>query len=62
MPTRFRPYHPDLGLLLPSDMRDWLPEGNLAHHVSNLVDGLDIRRFTPRTRATGVAGRRTSRG
>jgi len=45
MPTRFRPYHPDQGLLLPSDMRDWLPEGHLAHHVSDLVDGLDMTAF-----------------
>ena len=45
MPTTFRPYHPDQGLLLPSDMRDWLPEGHLAHHVSDLVDGLDLTAF-----------------
>ncbi len=45
MPTRFRPYHPDQGLLLPSDMRDWLPEGHLAHHVSDLVEGLDMTAF-----------------
>ena len=45
MPTRFRPYHPDQGLLLPSDMRDWLPEGHLAQHVSDLVEGLDLTAF-----------------
>ena len=45
MPTTFRPYHPDQGLLLPSDLRDWLPEGHLAHHVSDLVDGLDLAAF-----------------
>ena len=45
MPTRFRPYHPEQGLLLPSDMRDWLPEGHLAHHVSDLVEGLDMTAF-----------------
>ena len=45
MPTRFRPYHPDQGLLLPSNMRDWLSEGHLAHHVSDLVDGLDLTAF-----------------
>ena len=45
MPTRFRPYHPDQGLLLPPDMRDWLPGGHLAHHVSDLVDGLDLTVF-----------------
>ena len=45
MPTTFRPYQPDQGLLLPPDMRDWLPEGHLAHHVSDLVDGLDLTAF-----------------
>ena len=45
MPTRFRPDHPDQGLLLPPDLRDWLPEGHLAHHVSDLVDGLDLTAF-----------------
>ena len=42
MPTTFRPYQPDQSLLLPPDLRDWLPEGHLAHHVSDLVDGLDL--------------------
>ena len=60
MPARFRPYHPDRGLLLPPDLRDWLPEGHLAHHVSDLVDGLDLTAFY--TRYEGVASRRTSRG
>ena len=42
MPTRFRPYHPNQGLLLPPALRDWLSEGHLAYHVSDLVDGLDL--------------------
>ena len=41
MSTTFRPYVPDQSLLLPPDVREWLPEGHLAHHVSDLVDGLD---------------------
>ncbi len=45
MPTTFRPYQPDQGLLLAPDMRDWLAEGHLAHHVSDLVDGLDLTAF-----------------
>ena len=45
MPTTFRPYQPDQGLLLPQDMREWLSEGHLAHHVSDLVDGLDLTAF-----------------
>ena len=26
-------------------MRDWLPEEHLAHHVSDLLDGLDLTAF-----------------
>ena len=45
MPTTFRPYHPKRKLLLPPDLWDWLPEGHLACHVSELVDGLDLTAF-----------------
>ena len=45
MPTTFRPYHPDQKLLLPANLREWLPEGHLAEHVSDLVDGLDVTRL-----------------
>lgn len=41
MPTTFRPYEPDQMLLMPPAMQDWLAAGHLAHHVSDLVDGLD---------------------
>ena len=36
MPTSFRPYLPDQALLLPSNPREWVPEGHLAHQVSDL--------------------------
>ena len=45
MPTTFRPYDPDQMLLLAPDLRDWVPEGHFAHHVSDLVDGLDLSAF-----------------
>ena len=45
MSTTFRRYAPDQTLLLPADMREWLPEGHLAHHVSDLVEGLDLTAF-----------------
>ena len=45
MPTTFRPYQPEQILLLPPDLRDWVPEGHLAHHVSDLVDSLDLSVF-----------------
>ena len=42
MGTRFRPYQPDQMLLLPQDLREWVPEGHVAHHVSDLVDAVDL--------------------
>ena len=31
-------------LLLPADLRAWLPEGHLAHHAATL-DGVDLTAF-----------------
>ena len=63
MATTFRPYEPDQMLLLAPDVRDWLPEGHFAHHVSDLVDGLDLRAFyAPSMRVTVVATPRMSLG
>ena len=45
MPTSFRPYLPGQALLLPEDLREWVPEGHLAHQVSDLVDSLDLSAF-----------------
>ena len=45
MPTTFRPYQPDQLLLLSPDLREWLAPGHLAHHVSDLVDALDLNAF-----------------
>ncbi len=45
MGTTFRPYQPDQMQLLPQDLREWVPEGHLAHHVSDLVDALDLSAF-----------------
>ena len=45
MGTTFRPYQPDQMLLLPQDLREWVGEGHLAHHVSDLVDALDLSAF-----------------
>ena len=45
MATTFRPCEPDQMLLLAPDVREWLSEGHFAHHVSDLVDGLDLTAF-----------------
>jgi transposase len=39
---RFKEYDPDQLLLLPQDMRSWLPEDHLAWFVSDVVDRLDV--------------------
>ena len=40
--TLFRSYTQDQRLLLPPDLREWLPEGDLALFVSDVVDELDL--------------------
>jgi transposase len=42
MNKTFRPYTLDQHLLLPPDMREWLPEGDLALFISDVVDQLDL--------------------
>lgn len=42
MSKTFRPYDLDQRLLLPPDLREWLPEGDLALFISDLVDTLDL--------------------
>ena len=38
----FRPYLPDQPLVLPPNIRDWLPEGHLSFFISDVVDTLDL--------------------
>jgi transposase len=35
-------YDPEQQLLLPPDLREWLPEGHLALFISDVVDELDL--------------------
>ena len=53
MPTRFRPYHRGQQLLMPPDLREWVGEGHLAHHVSDMVEALDLRGFYERYEGDG---------
>lgn len=39
----FYPYEPDQTLLFPPSLREWVPEGHLAHFVSDTVDELDLK-------------------
>jgi transposase len=38
----FHPYEPEQALLLPPSLGEWVPEGHLAHFVSDSVDQLDL--------------------
>jgi transposase len=40
--TRFRSYAPDQLLLLPPDLRQWLPEGHLAYFLLDVIGELDL--------------------
>ncbi len=53
MGTTFRPYDPEQMLLLPPDLREWVSEGHLAHHVSDLVDAVELSAFYGRYRGDG---------
>src|SRR5215208_1922196 len=40
--TRFQSYDIDQHLLLPPDLREWLPEDHLAYFIQELVEELDL--------------------
>jgi transposase len=42
MNKTFRPYDLNQRLLLPPDLREWVPEGHLALFISDVVDELDL--------------------
>ncbi len=44
MAKTFREWDLDQGMLFPAHVKDWVPEGHLAHFVRNLVmEELDLR-------------------
>ena len=45
MPTTFRDYHPDQPIMMPPDVREWLPADDLCYQVSDLVDAMDLAAF-----------------
>jgi transposase len=53
MPTSYRPYFPDQGLLLPSSLSEWLPEDHLAYFISDAVDAMDLAAFHARYEGDG---------
>jgi len=43
MSNGFKPYNRDQAFLLPPSMRDWLPSGDLAYFIVDVVETLDLR-------------------
>jgi len=57
MAQTFEPYDPDQPLLFPPSLKDWLPEGHLAHFISDTIDELNLDAFMAK-----FAGREDGRG
>ena len=55
MATRFVNIDRDIPLLLPPDLRDWVPADHLAHFILDAVEELDLRQVKVNTRGTGDA-------
>jgi transposase len=53
MATRFVSIDRETPLLLPPNLRDWVPAGHLVHFILDAVDALDLRQVKVNTRGTG---------
>lgn len=53
MATRFVPIGRDTPLLLPPNLRDWVPADPLVHFILDAVDALDLRQVKVNTRGPG---------
>ena len=53
MAERFVNVDRDTPLLLPPDLRDWVPEDDMVHFVLEAVDGVDTSTFRINWRGTG---------
>lgn len=53
MATRFVPIDRDTPLLLPPNLRDWVPADHLVHFVLDAVAALDLRQVKVNERGTG---------
>jgi transposase len=42
MSNGFKPYNRDQAFLLPPSMKDWLPKGDLAYFIADVVESLDL--------------------
>ena len=53
MPARFVTIDYDTPLLLPANLREWVPLGHLAHFILDVVEELDLRQVRVNERGTG---------
>lgn len=53
MATRFVSIDRDTPLLLPPNLRDWVPADHLVHFIVDAVEALDLRQVRVNTRGTG---------
>ncbi len=53
MAPRFVPIDRDFPLLLPPNLRDWVPEDHLVHFILDAVAALDLRQCKVNQRGTG---------
>ena len=53
MAANYLPYDPQQMMLLPESLQEWLPEGHLAHFISDAIDGLDLGAFHARYEKEG---------
>lgn len=53
MATRFVPIDRDTPLLLPPNLRDWVPDDHLVHFILDAVAALDLRQVKVNERGTG---------
>jgi transposase len=55
MAARFVNIDYDTPLMLPPNLRDWVPAGHLAHFILDAVEGMDLRQVKVNERGTGDA-------
>jgi len=53
MSTRFVTLDRDTPMLLPVDLRDWLPPDHIVHFILDSVETLNLQRFVVNVRGTG---------
>jgi transposase len=53
MPARFVTIDYDTPMLLPANLREWVPVGHLAHFILDVVEELDLREVRVNERGTG---------